>query len=227
MAEETGRPSLPHLPALSVSSVNYNIPAVLGWLLATPPSDGIWTMPPNITINPGSDLWIRNAGPGSITVMPAPGDAMDGPSLVPAGYTCLITADFTNTWKVAFAVAWNAAPLPPVTGSTSFTLCLTEYIIGSTSPIVLAYFPWLNSVYGAFVSGYLVFCADVPGPDFTLQLLDGATVLAQQIVTGSGTFMLPLASLPLADTKLTLRAFRNQTQSLNPRVFAVTLTLLG
>lgn len=225
--QNSGLPTLPHLPALSVSSVNYNVPSVLGWFLATPPSDGVWIMPPNVRLEPGSDLWIRNAGPGSITIEPAPGDSIDGPSVVPAGYTCLITVDFTNVWKVAFAVAWNAAPLPPVTGSSSFTLSLGEFIVGSTSPIVISYFPWLAAVYGATASAYLVFCTDVPGPDYTLQLLDGATVLAQQIVVSSGTFMLPLAILPSGDTKLTLRAFRNQTQSLNPRLYAVTLTLLS
>lgn len=230
MALDSRRPIPYHLPLETVTLSNYEIPTALGIFLGSPATNGTWTLPPNINIVSGASLQIRNTGPGEITIAASSGDVIDGPSVIPAEFTCMITTDFTNNWRVMFITSITGAtpgpPTPPVTGSTTFQVTSLAYIVQSTVPQTLGYFPWAQSVYSGIMSGYLTVSADVPGPDFTIRMKSGNTTLASQIITTSGVFIVPMTAFPTSNTRLEIDTMRNQPQPLNPTIFGITLTLL-
>lgn len=225
MSLDSHRPVPHHLPCETVSVADYSIPSYLGIFLASPPTSGTWLLPPNVNIVSGASLLIRNAGPGQITLIASPDDVIDGPAMIPAEFSCSITTDFTNNWRVMCVTPIAGTIMPPVSGSTTFQITSGSWIVQSTTPAVIGYFPWAQSVYSAVVSGFLTVSAEVPGPDFTIRMRNGNTVLASQIISASGVFTIPITVFPTGNAKLEFDVMRNQQQPLNPSIFGLTLSL--
>jgi hypothetical protein len=110
-----GDPIPVHFPTDVVTATTYTVPGQLGCFLASPTGAATWTLPSlasSSTVQ-GAPLWISNRSTlYTITLTPAAGETISGPSTVPPGYTLAMITDGTVAWKTTGTSEINGGLAP-------------------------------------------------------------------------------------------------------------------
>ena len=102
MSVTSGRPQPVAFPSESTTSLNFAVPAYLGWFHANPGAAATWTLPLLTSITEGANLWIRNISAYAITLNAFAGNTVGLASslVIPANTIAWLVTDRSSDWKV-------------------------------------------------------------------------------------------------------------------------------